>query len=100
MKKIYVEINGPRPPYYNLPNELWPGVGFDSDGNSHDPESKEWTELSITNRENESLRINIDPVNENPLVFVVESDTPELTIFAANWLVSHAAGKILYNYTE
>jgi hypothetical protein len=95
MSKIRVKINGPRTPYYKLSDELWPGQDVDSDGDSESPNSGSWTELTIINRKDEAMRIDIDPESTSPLVLVVKSEIKELAEYAANFLVKNCCGEVL-----
>ena len=64
---FYLENPGPRPPYYEVAYHLWgKDCTFDSDGDSYDPESLEWTELTVALRDekgrtNSNKRVDIDP---------------------------------------
>ncbi|KZN48607.1 hypothetical protein N474_18635 [Pseudoalteromonas luteoviolacea CPMOR-2] len=95
MIKIRVKISGPRPPFYALSNELWPGQDIDSDGDSESPGSDSWTELTLINRSDETLRVDIDPESLDPLVLIVKSETKELAEYAENFLVSNCASEVI-----
>ena len=57
-----MEVIGALPPYYEIAYSLWgKAADFDSDGNSYDPESRTWTELSLILRSDKNQRIDIDP---------------------------------------
>ena len=63
--KTKLDLIGPLPPYYEIAYSLWgEGVNFDSDGDSYDPESTSWTELTLILRSDENQRIDIDPIKE------------------------------------
>ncbi len=67
------------PPYYKVAYELWGhGVDFDSDGDSYDPESTEWRELTLIRRPKYDLRIDIDPTPEDRNIIELRSDSSEL----------------------
>mgnify|MGYP000382978122 CR=1 FL=1 len=87
--RAYIQPNGPRPEYYAIAEHLWgKGIDIDSDGNSKTPDSKEWTELTLINRSDDSQRIDIDPAQESPLVLEIRG--PEkLVRLAAGLLAVH-----------
>ena len=63
--KIKIDLIGPLPPYYEIAYSLWgKGANFDSDGNSYDPESTSWTELTLILRSDKNQRIDIDSIEE------------------------------------
>ena len=67
------------PPYYKVASELWgDGAAFDSDGDSYDPESTEWRELTLIRGPKYDLRIDIDPTPEDRDVIELKSDSTEL----------------------
>ena len=58
---------------------LWGDLhNVDTDGNSYNPASLDWTELYCQNRENEQETFDVGPVSESPLTLKVESEMPEL----------------------
>ena len=87
--RAYIQPNGPRPDYYSVAEHLWgKGVDIDSDGNSESPDSIDWTELTLINRNDDSLRIDIDPKQETPLVLEIRG--PEMLVkLAAEYLAAH-----------
>ncbi len=59
-----LRVIGEMPPYYEVAHALWgKDCGFDSDGDSYDPESKKWTELTLIKRPGYDERIDIDPID-------------------------------------
>ncbi|MFS1525477.1 hypothetical protein ACL7TT_15415 [Microbulbifer sp. 2304DJ12-6] len=95
MSEIRARINGPRPPFYILAEEIWPGEDFDSYGDSQTPESESWTELTIINSKNTSQRIHVDPESRNLLVLAVRSEVQELAQRAAQFIVKNCSGEML-----
>jgi hypothetical protein len=86
---------GPRPPYYKLADYLWgEGANIDSDGNSTNPEDQNWTELSVSFRDDKSPYVNIDPVSDDPLTLEVSSFSRELAKNAAEYLAKATGGKL------
>ncbi len=60
---FYIQPNGPRPDYRLFIAFLWhEGQNVDSDGDSYNPASKDWTYLFLCNRENEAEHMMISPV--------------------------------------
>lgn len=58
-----IELVGELPAYYKIAQALWgKAADFDSDGNSSNPESISWNELTLILRSDESQRIEIDPI--------------------------------------
>ena len=66
----------------------------DTDGNSHNPASREWTELYCQNRSNEQEIFDIDPVLEHPLTLKIASRIPELAARVAYFMAS-ATGSLV-----
>ena len=79
MKKVFAKVVGPMPPFYKVGYELWgDGADFDSDGDSHDPESTEWRELTLIKRPKYDLRIDIDPISEDRDIIELQSESSDL----------------------
>ena len=80
---VKVEVINEMPPYFKLAEFLWgKNVDIDSDGNSDNPDSTDWNELTLILRKDESQRLDIDPVDQNYIS--IRSDRSELvekTIF-------------------
>ena len=58
-----LELIGSLPPFYEIAEYLWgKGVEIDSDGDSYDPKSTNWTELASILRSDKAQRIDIDPI--------------------------------------
>jgi hypothetical protein len=58
----------------------------DSDGDSSNPESNEWTWLYVASRERPDEVVNVDVVEASPNRFKVESDLPWLAAATAYFL--------------
>jgi len=55
-----LEVVGPMPPFYKLAEVLWgSGTDYDSDGDSEHPDYTNWTELTLTNRQDATQKIDI-----------------------------------------
>ena len=94
-KRITVQLGGPRPPFDKVAKHLWGPVDYDSDGNSVQPESTNWTELTLINREDEIQRIDVEPISDNPLRCLVRSESEELATKAARFLADETDGLII-----
>jgi hypothetical protein len=53
---------------------LWDQVDSDTDGNSKFAADREWTELTIINRQNGVERVDVDPSRNNPRILEVRSE--------------------------
>jgi hypothetical protein len=95
----FVRVGGPRPPFYTIGEHLWgAGADLDSDGDSSDPEASDWTELTLVNRRDTSERIDVDPVQEAPLVLKVKGTTPKLTEQGARYLASVTGRAVISHF--
>lgn len=87
---------GARPPFAAVAEHLWgPGVDFDSDGNSATSDDRNWTELTVILRKTPSERVDIDPVSDRPLVLKVVSESRELALRAATFLIDTTHGCLI-----
>lgn len=89
---FYIQPNGPRPDFRLLKAFLWhEGQNVDSDGDSHNPASRDWTYLFLCNRDDESEYVMIDKVftegvPHNPLTLEVKSKCDYLAARCAYFL--------------
>ena len=84
-----------RPAYYLLAEYLWgSGCNIDSDGNSSTPEDESWTELSLMLRSDPSQQLDIDPVQESPLILKVVASTEEMALKVAEKIVEFGGGSV------
>ena len=91
--KTTIELIGALPPYYEIAYSLWgKEADFDSDGNSYDPDSTTWTELSLILRSDENQRIDIDPIEGQNLLELKTTST-ELKEKVIKFLQNHGAIK-------
>ena len=98
--RIVIEPGGPRPPFYLVAQYLWGTADFDSDGNSTVPESVDWTELTLTNRQDPSQRVDVDPIADEPLQLEVRSTSHELARAVADFLARETKGTLIVSATE
>ena len=93
-KILYISPKSDRPEYYAVAEYLWgKGVNIDSDGNSKTPSDKTWTELTIINRASPEQRIDIDPVQFEPLILKIEG-REELVEKVAIYLADYCKCKV------
>ena len=86
---IHMRVVAPLPPYYCIAYALWgEGVDFDSDGDSNDPESTTWRELTIILRPDYKERLDIDPLKDDRNLLVMKATSNELLVSAYNFLRS------------
>ena len=89
--KTKIELVGSLPPYYKIAYSLWgQDADFDSDGNSYEPESTSWTELTLILRSDENQRIDIDPVEEKDSL-ILKTTSSELEEKVIQFLQNHGA---------
>ena len=97
--EIRIAAVGPRPKMVDFVEFLWGCVPFDSDIDTKDPQSTEWKELTIANRA-AGGRMDVDIVQENPLVLVVRGKDPALVLRAARYLAEHCGGHLVNQETS
>lgn len=87
MTRVFLQPRGPRPDFRLVISFLWGDLhNVNTDGNSDNPASRDWTELYCRNRENEAETFDIGPTAESPLTLEVASDLPELAERVAYFL--------------
>lgn len=75
---------------------LWgTGASVDSDGDSRSPDDRRWTELSLELRSSPGLRVDIDPVEHQPLVLEVRSCHESLARELAKFLAKESGGSLI-----
>lgn len=85
--KANIEIVDDLPPFYKIAEFLWgKNANVDSDGNSETPEDRRWSELTLILREDESQRIDIDPIADDPKKLVVRANSNELLLLVVDFL--------------
>jgi hypothetical protein len=94
MVRFYVLAAGPRPDFRLVLAFAWGDADCDTDGNSHHPASREWTELYAQNRGRSDEVFNITPALAEPLVLQVESRHEWLAAAVAHLLASTTGGGI------
>ena len=90
-----VNVIGPMPPFYEVAYALWgKGIDFDSDGDSADPESTTWRELTVILRPNYEERVDIDPLQDDANKLKIQATSSDLLDRTCNYLHSVGAIKI------
>jgi len=95
--RIRLTAPSDRPDFRQVPVFLWrEGQNYDSDGDSFNPASREWTELYLCNREDEKEILVIGPEEsgDDILTMFVESKTLELAARAAFYLATFMGGQV------
>lgn len=88
-----LELIGNLPKFYEIAEYLWgKGVNIDSDGDSYDPKSTNWTELTLILRSDETQRIDIDPI-EGGNALMLKTTSKELKEKVISFLKSHGSIK-------
>jgi hypothetical protein len=77
-----------RPYFWEIPNALWGEVDFDSDGNCREPNDREWTELTVINRDT-GERVDVDILGTGT-EFIVKSKDQQLAARAATYLMERS----------
>jgi len=92
---FYVNATGPRPDFRLVLTFVWgDGVDFDTDGNSSNPASHDWTELYAQNRSKLSEEFDISPVGQDSLLLEVESRQEWLAAVVAYMLAVVTKGEV------
>lgn len=92
--EFFVRLEGPRPDYRTLISFLWSDFhNVDSDGDSFNPASREWTCLYLQNREKEEEFVEIAKVGE-PVFLHVVSPFRSIALGIAYFLVHWSSGEI------
>jgi hypothetical protein len=67
---------------------------WDSEGDSHERDTTEWTELYLAKRPENEPRVDIGPICKNPLILEIESEDPVLALESALFLAITTKGLI------
>jgi hypothetical protein len=94
--QFLVRLDGLRPDFRTVISFLWSDLhNVDSDGDSYNPASREWTELYLRNREKEEEVVEVLPEEEEPLVLRVVSPFRTIALGVSYFLVHWSSGDIL-----
>lgn len=94
MTRLYVNAAGLRPDFRLVLAFVWGNDDCDTDGNSDNPASREWTELYAKNRIRPSELFDVVPTSVDPLVLEVESRQEWLAAAVAYLLAASAGGGV------
>lgn len=95
MHELYLIDPGPRPPFYELAQELWEHRDYDSEGDSRTPDDPNWTELTISLRPDCLERVDVDPVDAGDRVVLrITSDSEDILRRAADFLLGRSGGSL------
>lgn len=92
-----IRITAPqkRPDFRQVIAFLWrEDHNVDSDGNSHNPASRDWTELYLASRETADPPVSVSPEQQSPLVLSVESSSSSLAAKLAYYLATSTGGAV------
>lgn len=93
--KIFLKTSKNRPDYRLVNTWLWyEHHNFDSDGNSYNPASRDWTELYMSSRQNSNETIEIYPISEDPLILQISGTTNEMVSRTAYFLGLETNGQL------
>ena len=91
MVRLFVRVAGPRPDFRLVLAFVWADADTDTDGNSRNLASREWTELYAQNRGRPDEMFNVFPASAEPLVLQVQSEYDWLAA-AVTHLLAEATG--------
>jgi hypothetical protein len=95
MPKFFVKPTSLRPDFRLVLTFLWDDDrDCDTDGNSRNPASREWTELYCRNRDTPTEIFDVSPVSSEPLVLEVESPHEWLAARVAYYLAVETVGLV------
>jgi hypothetical protein len=92
--KLFVRVGGPRPDFRLVLAFVWGDAETDTDGNSRNPASREWTELYAQNWGRRDEAFNVFPVSGDPLVLQVQSEREWLAAVVAHLLAEATGGGV------
>lgn len=96
MATFHLKPTGPRPDFRLVITFLWDEMhDVDSDGNSTNPASRDWTELYLINRELEAEVVDVTALQLEPLILAVSSDLEYLAARVAYFLGRETRGELL-----
>ena len=93
--RLFVRPAGPRPDFRLVITFLWSEMhNVDSEGNSHNPASREWTWLYLRDRADPEDVVEVHPVDLDPLVLAIDSEKAALAARVAFFLAREAHGDV------
>lgn len=95
--RLFVRPAGPRPDFRVVITFLWSEMhNVDSEGNSHNPASREWTWLYLRDRAEPKKLVEVHQVQEDPLVLAIDSDQAALAARVAFFLARETGGEVAF----
>ena len=94
MVKLFVRVAGPRPDFRLVLAFVWGDAETDTDGDSHNPASREWTRLRAQNWTRRDETFNVFPASGTPLVLEVRSECEWLAAVVAYLLAETTGGGV------
>ena len=95
MAKFFVQTTSLRPDFRLVITFLWGDYhNCNTDGDSNNPASRDWTEFYCRNRENSVEAFDVSPIHKEPLLLQVESHHAWLAARVAYFLSVESAGVI------
>jgi hypothetical protein len=92
--KLFVRVAGPRPDFRLVLAFVWGDADTDTDGNSRNPASREWTELYAQHRGRPAEMFDVFPASAEPLVLQVQSEQEWLAAVVAHLLAEVTGGGV------
>lgn len=98
--RFLIKPEGPMPDFRTVAAFLWSDFhDFDSDGNSYNPASREWTQLRLTNRSGDKEEVMVLEENLAERVLSVSSSVREVALGVAYFII-HWSGGSIYSSTD
>ena len=95
MPQYFVKAERERPDFRLVIAYLWHDLfNVDTEGDSHNPASRTWTQLYICNRQDDSEVVDVTPANETPLVLRIESQKRYLAARTAYFLADYMSAPV------
>ena len=93
--RFFIRPRGPRPDFRLVITFLWSDMrNVDSDGDSHNPASRQWTWLYLKDRVASSSSVDVSAVSTDPLLLAVESEDAALAARVAIFLARETSGEV------
>lgn len=95
MKTYFVRVGGNRPQFGLVVTFLWgDDEDVDTEGDSVEPESQDWTELYVARRGGAREVVDVSVSQSEPLTLRVDSEWPEIAARVAFFLATATKGAV------
>ena len=95
MTRLFVRPSGARPDFRLVITFLWSEMhNVDSEGDSHNPASREWTWLYLQDRARPENIVEVHAVELEPLVLAIDSEQAVLAARVAFFLARETNGEV------